>query len=172
MQGKPMNAFKAKPDKVLANPLYQVLIESLGAGQAQVFDLTRLRYQRVLLLMDPDADGIHCGALLLLFFAKFMPGLISAGRLGLLRVPVGEIIDTETGVLHYPLTDLAFREQCLALNVKHNAAILARRYRGLAGLSETQLRTWCLQANSRRMEVLGETDIHAAKQFCGHIQDS
>jgi DNA gyrase subunit B len=164
-----MNALKAKSDKVLANPLYQVLIESLGAGQGEGFDWQRLRYQRVLLLMDPDADGIHCGALLLLFFAKFMPALISAGRLALIRVPVGEIIDTETGALTYPLTDLAFREQCLALNVKDNPAILARRYRGLAGLSAAQLRAWCLQETSRRLESLTEVDVQAAKQFCGNF---
>jgi hypothetical protein len=68
MQGKPLNALKATEKKVAANPLFAALAAALGSGWGEALDLQKLRYTKVLLLMDPDADGIHCGLLLLSFF--------------------------------------------------------------------------------------------------------
>ncbi len=61
MQGKPLNACKASKRVVGQNELYQQLVAALGAGWDETFDLSQLRYDRVILLFDPDADGIHCG---------------------------------------------------------------------------------------------------------------
>ena len=67
LQGKPLNAWKAGRDKVLASPLYRQLAAALGLPDAvscSDADVGRLRYGRILLLFDPDADGIHIGATL------------------------------------------------------------------------------------------------------------
>ncbi|MEQ1487852.1 MAG: toprim domain-containing protein, partial [Methylotenera sp.] len=73
MQGKPLNTIKASAEKVVENALFKALIEALGAGVGDNFDLTKCRYSRIVLLMDADADGIHCGALMLMFFYRWMP---------------------------------------------------------------------------------------------------
>jgi DNA gyrase subunit B len=73
MQGKPLNTIKSTPQKMAENPLFKALIDALGTGYGDSFQLKNLRYERIVLLMDPDADGIHCGALLLMFFYRCTP---------------------------------------------------------------------------------------------------
>ena len=68
MQGKPLNAIKARPEKVANYPLFKAVMDSLGAGFGTDFDLDKLQFERVVLLFEPDADGIHSGALVLLVF--------------------------------------------------------------------------------------------------------
>ena len=87
MQGKPLNATRATRAKLLAHPLFGPLVDAVGTGIEPDYRATSLRYGRILLLMDPDADGIHCGVLLLLFFRRWMPQLIAAGRIGIVRPP-------------------------------------------------------------------------------------
>ena len=70
MQGKPLNAVKASRQKVVSHAFFGPLIAALGTGIDADFRLGGLRYDRVLLLMDPDADGIHCGVLMLLFLLE------------------------------------------------------------------------------------------------------
>jgi hypothetical protein len=85
MQGKPLNALRASDGKVAANPFLHALTDAIGAGRGAAFDREALRYERIVLLMDPDADGIHAGALLLLFFHRWMPALVERGQQRLWR---------------------------------------------------------------------------------------
>jgi len=73
MQGKPMNAGKASASRLAGNNWLQTLFQSLGCGTGNDFNMDALRYERVMLLFDPDADGIHCGALMLICFEHLMP---------------------------------------------------------------------------------------------------
>lgn len=68
VQGKPLNAVKAGESAVRANPFLGATIDAMGVDIGDKFLLANCRYDRVLLLCDPDADGIHCATLLLLFF--------------------------------------------------------------------------------------------------------
>ena len=70
MQGKPLNAYKAKSQAVASNKLYQTLLQALGCESLAAPKL--LRYDRIIFLFDPDADGIHIGALMLLFFYRWL----------------------------------------------------------------------------------------------------
>ena len=72
MQGKPLNTVRATAQRVVANPWFAALTDALGTGLGDAFEIKALRYDRVILLMDPDADGIHCGALVTLFFYRWM----------------------------------------------------------------------------------------------------
>jgi DNA gyrase/topoisomerase IV subunit B len=96
MQGKPLNALKAGKGVVERNELFQILIHAIGAGWDDQLDLTKLRYDRLILLFDPDADGIHCGALMSMFFHRWMRPLLDSGRLSIIRPPLYEISSPKT----------------------------------------------------------------------------
>lgn len=85
MQGKPMNAIKASKHAVADFELFRSLVTAIGAGFDDQLNLAKLRYDRVILLFDPDADGIHCGALMTMFFHRWMRPLLESGRLSTLR---------------------------------------------------------------------------------------
>lgn len=88
LQGKPLNAARAKRAKVAANAHYRAIIDCLGAGFDPDVAPYRAHYDRVVLLFDPDADGIHAGALTLLFFATWMRAVLEAGMLLSVRAPI------------------------------------------------------------------------------------
>ena len=92
MQGKPLNAWKASERKVAANPFFMALVAAIGADWGRFCRLEALRYERLLLLMDPDADGIHCGALVTMFVYRWMRPVLDAGRVEIVRPPLDEII--------------------------------------------------------------------------------
>lgn len=154
LQGKPLNAARAKRDKVLAHAFLAALIESLGTGIDADCDVTAVRYQRVLLLMDPDADGIHCGALLLLFFHRWMRPLLEAGRVETVRAPLAEIQrgDTPEPVLAY--TETHFQTLCRALRERGESDFVTVRYRGLGSVSQTVLAATCLSPATRKSQVM------------------
>ncbi len=91
MQGKPLNAYRATPKKVVTNPWFAALTDAIGTGIGDDFALKKIRFARIVLLMDPDADGIHCGALLLMFFYRWMRPLLEAGHIAMARAPLATI---------------------------------------------------------------------------------
>lgn len=91
LQGKPLNAWKATATKVQASPLYRQLSDALGTRDATTAApraAEGLRFGQVLLLFDPDADGVHICALMLLYFKRWMPELLDAGRVLVARAPM------------------------------------------------------------------------------------
>jgi DNA gyrase subunit B len=158
MQGKPLNAAKTSAAKVAENPLFQALIDALGAGFGASFDATKLRYERIVLLMDPDADGIHCGALMLLFFQRHMPVMLAQGRIHMVRPPVGEVIDTATGEITYGFIEPEFVALCEAGRKNNPTSFNAQRYRGLAGIAPSTLAHFCVNPATRRSTVMRPED--------------
>ncbi len=167
MQGKPLNAAKASADKVQENLLFAALIDALGTGIGTQCSIDRLRYQRGLLLMDPDADGIHCGALMLLFFQKYMPALLHGGHIHMVRPPVGEVLNADTGEVTYAFIDSEFVALCEAGRTNNPTSFSAQRYRGLAGISPSQLAYFCVNPSSRRSTVMRLEDAQMAAQVFG-----
>ena len=91
LQGKPLNGARATAARVAADPFLGALAAALGTGWGDACSLDGLRYERVLLLHDPDADGIHIGALLLMHVARWLAPLLEAGRVERVHAPVGEV---------------------------------------------------------------------------------
>nr|WP_161501257.1 toprim domain-containing protein [Rhodopirellula sp. SM50] len=165
MQGKPMNATKASDASVRKNQWYAALIDALGTGW-HAEDLAALRYDRILFLFDPDADGIHCGALMLMFFDVYLRALLDANRVSLVKSPLFEIrARGYADTLHAYSEDHLQRIRTVLdeKNIVHRH----QRYRGLASLSETTLKELCVDPNSRTAYLLRHSDALAARSVFG-----
>ena len=151
MQGKPLNAIKASAEKVAAYPLFKALNESLGIDHsrptADLFVWDDLRFERLVLLFDPDADGIHSGALMLMFVYQYLRPLLDQGRVLMIHAPWVQISLTEQQPLY------AYSEaQALALTQQLRAqgkTPQVVRYRGLSGIDRAILMQTCIDPATR-----------------------
>ena len=160
MQGKPLNAIRATAKKVAANPWLAALTDTLGTGIGDSFDFGKARYDRVVLLMDPDADGIHCGALLLMFFHRWMWPLLDSGRIGMARAPLATLHAGGTQI--HVRSEMEYRAQCERLRGAGMSTFETARYRGLAGMDLAVLAATCVNPNTRVLSSVGIADADAA----------
>lgn len=165
MQGKPLNAARASRPKVLAHPFFGPLVAAIDAGFEAGCDPRRMRYERVLVLTDPDADGIHCGFLVLLFFHRWLRPLLEAGRIEVVRPPWGEVsVDgrPQPAFSEAELTRLADR-------ARERGDVTVKRFRGLAALDAALLRDACVAIGTRRSTVVSAADVAAMIDFITHL---
>ena len=167
MQGKPLNAIKANASKVAEFPLYQALIEALGAGYGESFDMTKMRYQRIILLFDPDADGIHCSALMQIFSYRWMRPLLETGAVESVRAPLYEISCGEKFAPVYAFSDDHYLTLCERLREKNFNDIRSQRYRGLAGINQPTLAATCIHPTTRKTRVVNLAEVELALQALG-----
>lgn len=80
LRGKPLNAEKKRLDQVLANEEVRTIISALETGIGEDFDISNLRYNKVIILSDADQDGFHIRAILLTFFFRYMKSLVTDGH--------------------------------------------------------------------------------------------
>ena len=166
MQGKPLNTVRATAKKVMANPWFAALTAALGAGQGETFDLNASRYDRVILLMDPDADGIHCGALVMMFFHRWMPPMLEQGRVGLAQAPLATLITESVGHPAYAerhvRSEVELRAATVESKLQPELKVIIRHYRGLAGTDLPVLAATCVDPMTRRLRRVGVADATAA----------
>jgi DNA gyrase subunit B/topoisomerase-4 subunit B len=170
MQGKPLNAIKATEKKLAAHPLFTALTDSLGTGRGDAFDLARLRYARVLLLMDPDADGIHCGVLMLMFFHRWMRPLLDAGHVEIVRPPWGEVVPADGGPPRHACSEAEF--QAVSAAVRARGPATARRFRGLAAIEPKLLLETCIAPATRRTDRISTAEAAAMIEVFGSLDGS
>jgi DNA gyrase subunit B len=157
MQGKPLNAARAARAKVETHPFFGPLAAALGAGVEARCDPRRLRYDRVLVLTDPDADGIHCGFLVLLYFHRWMRPLLDAGRIEVVRPPWGEVVVAGEIELAFSEPELA----ALADQARASGEMVVRRYRGLAAVDPAMLHETCVAPATRRTARVSAAEVAA-----------
>lgn len=167
MQGKPMNAHKAGAARLSANPWFKALIEALGCGIGERFRLEAMRYRRVLLLFDPDADGIHSGALMLIFFHRFMPGALTDGRILMVRAPLLRLTSPMLEQPVYLSSPAQHPAQVDALAARGVHEVQTLRYRGLGSLEPALLTSWCVDPQTRHTEVMKLADAELAQRYFG-----
>ncbi len=145
LRGKVLNAEQASTLKVLSNKELQDLVSALGCGLGADFDITKLRYHRIFLLMDADSDGHHIATLLLTFFYRHLPELIRGGFVYLAQPPLYRI---DAGKETFWALDDAQRDKFLA-GLKTNAKPSIQRFKGLGEMNPDTLKATTLDPRTR-----------------------
>tara|TARA_B100000029_G_scaffold148645_1_gene143904 strand:- start:3348 stop:5294 length:1947 start_codon:yes stop_codon:yes gene_type:complete len=160
--GKILNVEKARPDKIVAHDAIRSMITALGAGLDEEFDVEKLRYHRVIIMCDADVDGSHIRTLLLTFFFRHMPELITHGHLYIAQPPLYKISVGRKE--QYAYTDSEREEVMLQLNNKRNVSL--QRYKGLGEMNSNQLWDTTMNPDTRTLlQVSVEDQPQADETF-------
>ena len=176
LQGKPLNAWRASPARVAAYPLYPQLAGALGLPSptdSAAADGSALRFERLLLLLDPDADGVHIGALMLLYLKRFAPALLAQERVWMVRAPAAGLRvaardsgETEDVWVDTPEQARALRERAAA-QAEHWLVLRDWGFRGLASLPPEVLRATCVDPATRRADAVTPAQLQAVIDVFG-----
>ncbi len=159
IRGKILNVEKATIDKVLANAEIKTMINAFGCGFSEGygndFDISKLRYNKIIVMTDADVDGAHIATLLLTFFYRFMPELISAGHVYLATPPLYKVVPKK-GEGQYLYDDKALEKY----RKTHTGSFTLQRYKGLGEMDADQLWETTLNPETR---ILKQVEIEDAK---------
>jgi DNA gyrase subunit B/topoisomerase-4 subunit B len=148
LRGKVLNTEQASLSKVLANTELNNVVSALGCGVGKSFDLAKLRYHKICLLMDADSDGNHICTLLLTFFYRHLPDLIKAGYVYIARPPLYKI---EIGNEVYWAKDDTEKDRLLAQYNGHPGRAQVQRFKGLGEMNPQTLKETTLDPRSRTL---------------------
>ena len=158
LRGKVLNTERASAEAILNNKELQNIVSGLGCGVGKDFDLSKLRYSKIFLLMDADTDGHHITTLLLTFFYRHLQGLLKNGYIYIAMPPLYRIDAGKD--THWALDD-AEKERILAglpKNVKPDIS----RFKGLGEMSADELKQTTLDPRRRRaLRVVIDSEIEA-----------
>ena len=140
-----MNVEKVRDDKVYSNLSLEPIIQALGCGIGQEFDLEKLRYGKIILMADADVDGSHIRILLLTFFFRHMKGLIENGHVYLAQPPLYKIYKGKN--VRYAFSD----EERDVINAEMGENTTIERYKGLGEMDAEQLWETTMDPERRTM---------------------
>ncbi|MFR5245241.1 MAG: toprim domain-containing protein, partial [Clostridium sp.] len=159
IRGKILNVEKASMDKVLANAEIKTMINAFGCGFSEGygndFDITKLKYDKIVLMTDADVDGSHIDTLLLTFLYRFMPELIYDGHVYIAMPPLYKVVP-KRGEERYLYDDKALEEY----RKSHAGDFTLQRYKGLGEMDADQLWETTLNPENR---VLKRVEIEDAR---------
>ena len=147
LRGKILNVASASADKLMQNQELNDLATALGAGVGRKFDLSDLRYERVIIMTDADVDGAHIAALLITFFYKMMPDLIESGRLFLAMPPLYKIA---AGAKSVYARDDEHKDEIMETTFK-GKKVEVSRFKGLGEMMPAQLKDTTMNPNTRTL---------------------
>ena len=164
IRGKILNVEKASIDKVLANAEIKTMINAFGCGFSEGygndFDISKLRYDKIVIMADADVDGAHIATLLLTLFYRFMPELISEGHVYIAMPPLYKVMPSR-GKEEYLYDDKALEKY----RKTHTGSFTLQRYKGLGEMDPSQLWETTLDPERRMMRVVEIDDAKAASQM-------
>lgn len=156
--GKMLNVEKARIDKVYGNDKLMPVITALGTGIGDDFDITKLRYDKVIIMADADVDGSHIRTLLLTFFFRYMRPLVEQGHVYIAQPPLYRI--TKNKKHKYAYSDME-RDQILS-QIEGKSEI--QRYKGLGEMDKDQLWETTMNPETRIMLRVDLSDAEAADE--------
>ena len=165
IRGKILNVEKATIDKVLANAEIKTMINAFGCGFSEGygndFDITKLRYDKIVIMADADVDGAHISTLLLTLFYRFMPELITEGHVYIAMPPLYKAMPKK-GPEEYLYDDKALERY----RKKHKpGSFTLQRYKGLGEMDAEQLWETTLNPETRRMKRVEIEDARLASDI-------
>ncbi|WP_300809056.1 type IIA DNA topoisomerase subunit B [uncultured Acetatifactor sp.] len=163
IRGKILNVEKASIDKVLANAEIKTMINAFGCGFSEGygndFDISRLRYDKIIIMADADVDGAHISNLLLTLFYRFMPELIFEGHVYIAMPPLYKAMPAK-GEEQYLYDDKALERY----RKTHKGSFTLQRYKGLGEMDAEQLWETTLNPETRRMKLVEIEDARMASE--------
>ena len=163
IRGKILNVEKASIDKVLANAEIKTMINAFGCGFSEGygndFDITRLRYDKIIIMADADVDGAHISTLLLTLFYRFMPELIFEGHVYIAMPPLYKAMPSK-GNEEYLYDDKALERY----RKRHKGPFTLQRYKGLGEMDAQQLWETTLNPETRMLKLVEIEDARMASE--------
>ena len=164
IRGKILNVEKASIDKVLANAEIKTMINAFGCGFSEGygndFDISKLRYDKIIIMADADVDGAHISTLLLTLFYRFMPELIYEGHIYQAMPPLYKAMPTK-GEEEYLYDDKALERY----RKNHKGPFTLQRYKGLGEMDASQLWDTTLDPETRLLKRIEIEDARMASEI-------
>lgn len=171
IRGKILNVEKASIDKVLANAEIKTMINTFGCGFSEGygndFDITKLRYSKIVLMTDADVDGSHIDTLLLTFFYRFMQDLISEGHIYIAMPPLFKVVP-KRGEEQYLYDEKALERY----RKTHTGDFTLQRYKGLGEMDAEQLWDTTLNPENRVLKRVEIEDARMASEITEMLMGS
>lgn len=157
LRGKPLNVEKTNFEQVMKNEEYKTILYALGTGVGDKFDISKLNYDKIIILSDADQDGAHIRAILVTFFYRYFPDLIREGHIYIGLSPLYKI--TKGDKMYYAYTD----EELKMATDEFVKNYTIQRYKGLGEMNPDQLRETTLDPQTRRMIRVQIGDVAEAE---------
>ncbi|MBT7706299.1 DNA topoisomerase (ATP-hydrolyzing) subunit B [archaeon] len=158
LRGKILNVEKSSPSRALGSEMISNLVTAIGCGVGEHFDISRLRYSKIIIMTDADVDGAHIKTLLLTFFFRYMPQLVEAGHVFVAVAPFYSI--KKNGKMHYMYNndELKQKKKELGENVE------VGRFKGLGEMNDEQLWSTTMNPKTRRLKQIQIDDAVEADE--------
>jgi DNA gyrase subunit B len=165
LRGKPLNVARANIERIAKNEEIRTLLQVIGTGSRQVFDLTRLRFDKIIVMTDADVDGMHIQALLLTLFHQELPRLIEHGHIYVAAPPLYSV--KQNGKPIWLRDDEALREW----QKSHRGTHEIKRYKGLGEMNPHELRETTMDPERRRLKLVTIEDAALSEKLVFNLME-
>jgi DNA gyrase subunit B len=159
LKGKILNVEQARLDRIIGNEEIRACITALGVGIGETFDISKLRYHKVVIMTDADVDGAHITTLLLTLFFRYFREIIEQGYLYIAQPPLYKLSFGSKSF--YAYTDEE-KEEVIKKEFKEDAKVNVQRYKGLGEMNPTQLWETTMDPSTRSMLMIRIEDAERA----------